>query len=159
MTPLPSTEPEIAIIGAGPGGLLAARVLQLNGLAVTVYDADAALETRDQGGTLDLHADSGQIAIEDARLVTDFAALARPEGQAHRLLDPQGALLAQQTPPPDETAAPEIDRAQLRRMLVESLQPGTVRWGHRLTELRDDVLTFATGSTERADLVVGADGA
>lgn len=154
-----STHPTIAIIGGGPGGLLAARVLQLGGVDVTVYDADDSLESRDQGGTLDLHADSGQIAIDDARLTAEFAALARPEGQAHRLLDPNGTILVEQSPSPDETAAPEIDRAQLRRMLAESLAPGTIRWGHRLAAVDAERLTFENGSVERVDLVIGADGA
>ena len=151
--------PSIAIVGAGPGGLLAARVLQLGGVPVTVYDADISLESRDQGGTLDLHADSGQIAIDDAGLTDEFAALARPEGQAHRLLDSTGIVVVEQTPGPDETAAPEIDRAQLRRMLAESLNPGTIRWGRRVRSVGDGIMTFEDGATAVADLVIGADGA
>jgi 2-polyprenyl-6-methoxyphenol hydroxylase-like FAD-dependent oxidoreductase len=151
--------PSIAIVGAGPGGLLAARVLQLGGVSVTVYDADISLESRDQGGTLDLHADSGQIAIDDAGLTDEFAALARPEGQAHRLLDSTGIVVVEQTPGPDETAAPEIDRAQLRRMLAESLNPGTIRWGRRVRSVGDGIMTFEDGATAVADLVIGADGA
>lgn len=166
MTPSPSSTsttsaagPVIAVVGAGPGGLLTARVLQLAGVAVTVYDADASLQARDQGGTLDLHADSGQIALEEAGLTEQFAALARPEGQAHRLLDPRGVVLAEQVPAADQTAAPEIDRAQLRAMLAQSLKPGTIRWGARLQQVQDGTLHFADGSTRRADLVIGADGA
>ncbi|MCJ1712561.1 NAD(P)/FAD-dependent oxidoreductase [Curtobacterium sp. VKM Ac-2922] len=164
----PRSSPTIAVVGAGPGGLLAARVLQLGGLSVTVYDADASLDARDQGGTLDLHADSGQIAIEDARLTREFTAMARPEGQAHRLLDPDGTVLVEQVPEADQTAAPEIDRAQLRRMLADSLTPGTIRWGTRVTAVSTGrtagvgdagVVTLEDGTTETADLVVGADGA
>lgn len=154
-----ASNPSIAIIGAGPGGLLAARVLQLGGVDVTVYDADESLEYRDQGGTLDLHADSGQIALEDAHLTDEFAALARPEGQAHRLLDPQGTVLMEQIPAPDETAAPEVDRAQLRRMLAESLTPGTIRWGRKLARMNGMNLMFEDGGVESADFVIGADGA
>src|SRR5277367_3804300 len=36
---MPSTQPQIAIIGAGPAGLMAAEVLALGGAKVTVYDA------------------------------------------------------------------------------------------------------------------------
>src|SRR5271168_5494989 len=36
---MPSTQPQIAIIGAGPAGLMAAEVLALGGARVTVYDA------------------------------------------------------------------------------------------------------------------------
>jgi 2-polyprenyl-6-methoxyphenol hydroxylase-like FAD-dependent oxidoreductase len=154
-----TSSPTIAIIGAGPGGLTAARVLQRGGVPVTVYDADASLAARNQGGTLDLHADSGQIALEEAGLTAEFAALARPEGQAHRLLDPSGAVLAEQVPAPDQTAAPEIDRIQLRRMLADSVEPGTIHWGRRLLRIDGQTLHFADGSTEHADLVIGADGA
>lgn len=151
--------PSIAIVGGGPGGLLAARILQLGGVDVAVYDADASLGSRTQGGTLDLHADSGQIAIEDAGLTDEFLALARPEGQAHRLLDPSGTVIAEQRPAPGEIAAPEIDRAQLRALLAGSLRPGTIRWGRRLTAIANGRLSFADGTTATADLVIGADGA
>ncbi|MGN8049959.1 FAD-dependent oxidoreductase [Curtobacterium sp. 22159] len=159
------TNPTIAVVGAGPGGLTCARILQLAGVAVTVHDADASLAARDQGGTLDLHADSGQIALADAQLTTEFAALARPEGQSHRMVDPAGTVLAEQVAAADESAAPEIDRAQLRAMLVDSLAPGTVRWGRKLVELQAGAdgtphrLVFADGTVETADVVIGADGA
>lgn len=154
-----SPMPTVAVVGAGPGGLVAARVLQLGGVPVAVYDADVSLESRDQGGTLDLHADSGQIALADAGLSEEFAALARPEGQAHRLLDPQGAVLMEQVPAPGENAAPEVDRAQLRHLLARSLEPGTIRWGRRLARVDGGSLVFDGGGVEGADLVIGADGA
>lgn len=154
-----ATPPTVAVIGAGPGGLLAARVLQLGGVPVVVFDADASLGSRDQGGTLDLHADSGQIAVEDARLTPEFLALARPEGQAHRLLAPDGSVVAEHVPEAGATAAPEIDRAQLRRMLAESLTPGTIRWGHRVSSVRPGSISFDDGTSVAVDLVIGADGA
>jgi 2-polyprenyl-6-methoxyphenol hydroxylase-like FAD-dependent oxidoreductase len=159
-----NTQPTIAIIGAGPGGLTCARVLQLAGITVTVYDADPSLAARNQGGTLDLHADSGQIALEDAELSAEFAALARPEGQSHRMMNPAGDILREQIAAPDEDAAPEIDRAQLRAMLARSLRPGTIRWGHTLDRVGIAAngaheLHFADGTRETAEVVLGADGA
>lgn len=154
--------PRIAIVGGGPGGLLAAHVLHGHGIAATVYDADTAVDARDPGGTLDLHADSGQIALEDAGLLAAFHALARAEGQAVTRRDHHGTLLKEFAPADDDTAAPEIDRGQLRIMLHERLAPGTVRWGHKLTDLttENDVhrLHFANGSTVDAEVVIGADG-
>ncbi|BCJ46327.1 FAD-dependent oxidoreductase [Actinoplanes ianthinogenes] len=151
---------EIAIIGAGPGGLACARVLQLHGIDATVYDADASVVARDQGGTLDIHADTGQIALADAGLTAEFAALARPESQSKRMLDPSGALVMEHVVDDTETAAPEIDRRQLRELLAASLRPGAVRWGHRVTEVRDGgEIRFAGGAPVTADLVIGADGA
>jgi 2-polyprenyl-6-methoxyphenol hydroxylase-like FAD-dependent oxidoreductase len=154
----------IAIIGAGPGGLMCARVLQLHGIDVAVYDADASAEARDAGGTLDLHADSGQIAIEDAGLLDEFNALARPEGQAKNRLDQHGTVLAAFVPDENDNAAPEIDRGQLRAMLAGHVEPGSLRWGHRLvaaTPLGNGThrLKFANGVTSVVDLVIGADGA
>ena len=154
----------IAIIGAGPGGLLCARVLQNHGIAVTIYDADATVDARYPGGTLDLHADSGQIALEDAGLMAAFTALARVEGQAKSNRDHHGTVLAAFTPEQEDTAAPEIDRGQLRSMLAAHLQQGTVQWGHKLTAAialgnGQHRLQFANGLTDNVDLLIGGDGA
>lgn len=154
----------ISIIGAGPGGLTCARILQRHGIAVTVYDRDAGPDARNQGGTLDLHADNGQIALRAAGLLDEFLELARPEGQEMRRLDPTGKLTSHQIPGPDELFKPEIDRGQLRDLLLNSLRPGTVRWGGALERIGGPAqgprqLHFADGTTVESDLVIGADGA
>ncbi|MCC3774679.1 NAD(P)/FAD-dependent oxidoreductase [Streptomyces sp. UNOB3_S3] len=156
--------PRIAVVGAGPAGLMCARVLQRHGIDVTVYDADTSADARDAGGTLDLHADSGQIALEEAGLMDAFTALARPEGQAKLRLDQHGTVLASFVPGPDDDAAPEIDRGQLRAMLAAHVAPGTVRWGHKLLAAEPlgggvHRLAFEGGGRADADLVIGADGA
>lgn len=156
--------PQIAVIGAGPGGLTCARVLQRHGIDVTVHDRDASPDARNQGGTLDLHADSGQIALEEAGLLDEFHALARPEGQAQRVLTRHGEVLVDYRPTGAEDAAPEIDRGQLRTLLAQSLTPGTIQWGHTLTSVAPGPagthrLTFENGVTRDVDLVIGADGA
>jgi 2-polyprenyl-6-methoxyphenol hydroxylase-like FAD-dependent oxidoreductase len=159
-----NTTVRIAIIGAGPGGLMCARILRRRGVEVTVYDADTSVDSRDAGGTLDLKADSGQIALEDAGLLDEFHALARPEGQGKSSLDHHGTVLASFVPDEGDTAAAEIDRGQLRAMLAAHVQADTVRWGHKLltaTALCDAThrLEFANGVVAEADLVIGADGA
>jgi 2-polyprenyl-6-methoxyphenol hydroxylase-like FAD-dependent oxidoreductase len=158
------TIPRIAVIGAGPGGLTCARVLQHHGVDVVVYDRETGPDARDQGGTLDLHADTGQIALREAGLLAEFRRLSRPEGQAKRSLNRRGEVVMEHPAEPGEDAAPEIDRGQLRRLLVDALEPGTVEWGRELTGAVPlgggrHRLDFADGSGAEADLVIGADGA
>jgi 2-polyprenyl-6-methoxyphenol hydroxylase-like FAD-dependent oxidoreductase len=154
----------ISIIGAGPGGLTCARILQRHGIAVTVHDRDPHRDARDQGGTLDLHADDGQIALREAGLLDEFFALSRPEGQEMREMNPAGEIRTHHRPEPDELFKPEIDRGRLRTLLLDSLQPGTVRWGHSLRTVSGPAggprtLHFSDGTTAETDLVIGADGA
>ncbi|MER5702698.1 NAD(P)/FAD-dependent oxidoreductase [Micromonospora sp. NPDC002296] len=164
MTAPTPRQARISIIGAGPGGLTCARILQRQGIAVTVYDRDPDRDARNQGGTLDLHADNGQIALREAGLLDDFFRLCRPEGQENRILHIDGELRAHLVPDDGELFKPEIDRGQLRDLLLDSLTPDTVRWGHGLTGLSGPAdgprtLHFADGTTVETDLVIGADGA
>ncbi|AXI77050.1 FAD-dependent oxidoreductase [Peterkaempfera bronchialis] len=151
----------IAVVGSGPAGLAFARVLHRHDYPVTVLERDPAPDARPPGGTLDLHKGLGQLALDKAGLLAEFQALARPEGQAMRILDPDGTVLRDWRPRPDDRANPEIDRGQLRDLL---LGPLDVRWGQGVTQVvpgtRDGVLVhFADGRQETFDLVVGADGA
>lgn len=156
----------IAIVGAGLGGLICARVLQLHGRSVTVLEREASLNSRPQGGTLDMHPDTGQIALRRAGLLDRFDELSRPEGQEWRLLDPTTATALPDGGPPDDDGGdrPEIDRGQLRGLLLDSLAAGTVQWDRAVsgvTPFGDGTcrLFFDDGTTEDFDLVVGADGA
>lgn len=148
----------IAIVGAGPGGLALARVLHVNGIDATVYERESSRDARGQGGMLDIH--SGQRALREAGLIDRFHALARGEGQDMRLLEPDGTLLLQEdTPDGAPSERPEIDRADLRDLLLDSLPEGTVRWGHAFESAESGLLRFAGGGSAPYDLLVGADGA
>lgn len=153
----------IAIVGAGLGGLMLARVLHVHGIASTVYEAEASPAARTQGGMLDIHDDSGQVALKTAQLYDEFVGLIHSGGQATRVLDRDATVLLDQ-PDGGSGGRPEVRRADLRALLLKSLPIGTVHWGRRVESVRAaadarHVLTFADGSVVNADLVVGADGA
>ncbi|MGW3364969.1 FAD-dependent oxidoreductase [Streptosporangium canum] len=151
----------IAVVGGGPAGLTFACVLHRHGHPVTILERDPAPDARPPGGTLDLHEKMGQLALGKAGLLAEFQALSRPEGQAMRILDADGTVLRDWQPRPGDQANPEIDRGQLRDLLLGPLE---VQWGRGVTEVvpgtRDGVLVrFADGRQETFDLVIGADGA
>ena len=153
----------IAIIGAGLGGLMLARVLHVHGIASTVYEAEASPASRAQGGMLDIHDDSGQLALKAAKLHEPFLRLIHPGGQASRVLDKDGAVLLDQ-PDDGRGGRPEVRRGELRQMLLDALPAETVRWGHKLASVNAiagarHTLNFAHGAAVTTDLLVGADGA
>jgi 2-polyprenyl-6-methoxyphenol hydroxylase-like FAD-dependent oxidoreductase len=153
----------VTIVGAGLGGLTLARVLHVHGIRATVYEAEAAANTRAQGGMLDIHENNGQLALKAAGLSEKFREIIHPGGQQTRALDKHGNVLLDDAD--DRTGGrPEVPRGELRRILLESLPAGTVRWGQKLTAVSllgggRHVLTFSDGSTVTSDLLVGADGA
>ncbi|MFI5823678.1 FAD-dependent oxidoreductase [Streptomyces rishiriensis] len=148
----------IAIVGAGLGGLALARVLHVNGIDAVVYEREPSRGARGQGGMLDIH--SGQRALREAGLIDQFYAIARGEGQDMRLLEPDGTLLLQEDTPDDAPLErPEVDRADLRNLLLDSLPEDVVRWGRAFESADNGLLRFADGSTAPYDLLVGADGA
>jgi 2-polyprenyl-6-methoxyphenol hydroxylase-like FAD-dependent oxidoreductase len=153
----------VTIVGAGLGGLTLARVLHLHGIAATIYEAEPSAEGRTQGGMLDIHEADGQLALKTAGLFDAFCDLIHPGGEASRVLDSQGNVLLDQ--PDDGTGGrPEVLRGELRRILLESLPEGAIRWGKKLTGVTAlgggmHELSFADKTTVRTELLVGADGA
>lgn len=160
---------KIAVVGGGPGGLTLARLLQLKGVDVTVYERDLDKNARVQGSPLDLHDESGLAAITKAGLLQEFKDNFMVGADRMKIVDPVAAVLySDHDTKPGENFGhkhfrPEIDRGALRKILLESLQPGTVVWNSHFISMTKQTdgwqLHFKDGAIAFADIVIAADGA
>ncbi|AWS42829.1 NAD(P)/FAD-dependent oxidoreductase [Streptosporangium sp. 'caverna'] len=156
------TQLEIVILGAGPAGLATARLLHLNGVRARVFEKDADRLARTQGGSLDLGEDNGLRTLAAAGLMGEFEKAVRPQGQHTNYFGTDGALLLSTDESDEDEIRPEIDRLELRSLLLDSLPHGTVEWGREITSVEVTEnrwrVGFEGGDTIEADLVIGADG-
>ncbi|RUS46863.1 NAD(P)/FAD-dependent oxidoreductase [Cohnella sp. AR92] len=161
----PNANRRIAIIGGGPGGLTLALILQRHGIESVIYEREPVESNRDHGGSLDIHEDSGQLALKEAGLLEAFQAIARYEGEDFLLVDKNGTTYRKEVAEGDKKGdRPEIDRGSLCELLLSDLDPSRIRYGFKLIEaisLEDGrhELRFENGHIDTVDLVVGADGA
>ena len=155
---------KIAIVGAGPAGCTLGRLL-LNepGIEVSIFEGETDRSVRTQGGTLDLHEETGQKAIRKAELYEEFRKSARYDGEALAVVDKTkfAVFKLAGSNANSSRGRPEIDRSELRRILLDSLPEGTIHWGKRLqiVDLKDLSLHFSDGIEKGFDLLIGADGA
>ena len=152
---------KVAVIGGGPVGLIFAKLLQQANVSVNVYERDKDEFSRIKGGTLDIHNDYGQIALEKAGLLSEFYKYSRPTGE--RATDINGNILSDVFPDKEHLYdRPEIDRNDLRKMFLENLKPNTIVWNSKMVSLEQQdekfLLHFENGKTEISDLAVGANG-
>lgn len=168
-----STHFNIAICGAGPVSLTLANILQTNNIPFTVYEASS--EIRTQGGSLDLHPQSGQLALKEAGLWDLFTQYARPESDVLKIVALDGEVLwngngsDKQEVKEEEKfeGRPEIDRRALMKLLCENLNEENIAFSKKLQEVVSSQeaenkydLRFADGtSATNFDLVIGGDGA
>ncbi|PTB37176.1 hypothetical protein M441DRAFT_148886 [Trichoderma asperellum CBS 433.97] len=154
--------PPIAILGGGPSGLTLARLLECNKIDYVIYERDASSSIEGQGGSLDIHGTTGQQVLKEAGLFEEFKKYARWEASKTIIQDKNGTTHLVFG---EDQDAPEIDRASLRKILVESIPPSKIRWGHPVKTVEnlgsgEITINFVNGtSVSGFKLVVGADGA
>ncbi|KAI2643717.1 FAD/NAD(P)-binding domain-containing protein [Xylaria nigripes] len=170
------TTPKIAIIGAGPGGLMLASILHYNDITCTVFERESSPTARQQGGTLDIHEHDGQQALDAAGLMDEFRASIRLGGDSIKILKKDGTLVFERIEAGEEQQIPgtsrfvkgnpEIDRPVLKGMLIDSLPADTILWDSRVNSLvqvptsKQWEIELENGSRPAPfDLVIGADGA
>jgi 2-polyprenyl-6-methoxyphenol hydroxylase-like FAD-dependent oxidoreductase len=163
--PVPTGSAEIAIIGAGIGGLAAAVALSRAGLRVKVFEQTPRFERVGAGLQL---APNATAALRGLGLLTAVTARAnRPV--AWRSYDALTGTIARQEPLGDDIArrygSPylHIHRGDLHDLLAAAAQTVcTLHRGRRLTGLDNAGervrLSFADGTYTHADAVIGADG-
>lgn len=175
--------PSIAIIGAGPAGLTLALLLlkslpnptstSTDDLNITIYDLDPSAHARNrQGGSLDLHPQTGLLALKKCGLWEKALPYLRDEGEEMVIADCNGTEFLHMREAKEMGAAaegkwdqrPEIDREKLKELLLEGVGEGRVKWGKKVRGVRGEegggMLEFEDGSMAGPfDMVVGADGA
>lgn len=159
----------IAIVGGGPGGLTLARLLQIKGANVKVYERDLNKDARVQGSLLDLHEGSGLAAIRKAGLLVAFKENFLLGADKKIIVNERAEVFfSDHETKADENFGhehfrPEIDRGSLRKILLDSLLPETVVWDSHFISMEAHnegwFLHFKKGPSAYADIVIAADGA
>jgi hypothetical protein len=171
--PIPDTEnlPHVAIIGGGIGGVALAVACLHRGIPFTIYERDNSFNERSQGYGL---------TLQQASKVIDGFGISKLEqgvvSTRHLVHTPDGTVVAEwgmrkwmanSTKPSPKKTNIHIARQALRSTLIQQLG-GTdkIQWGHQLIDFNENKdgkldLKFQVDGelkTEKADLIVGADG-
>lgn len=158
---------EIAVAGAGLGGLTAALALLRQGFDVTVYEQ--APELSEVGAGLQLSANATRVLFELGLEDQVMASAVVPKEKLIRLWNTGQAWKAYDVGPVSEALYGfpyvTLHRHDLQQMLaqaVRALRPDAIQLGARCAGLDQDergaALRMEDGREGRADLVVGADG-
>ena len=160
-----STSLNIAIVGAGIGGLTLALALRQHGIDVDLYEQTP--ELREVGAAVALSANGTRfyerIGLRAAfdEVVYDIPTLVYRDGRDGRLIGRHQGDPSYR----DEFGGGYwgIHRADLQKVLSTAVGMERIHLGKQLRDLKDNgrevVLDFEDGSSARADLVIGADGA
>lgn len=163
-----SSPPRIAIIGAGPAGLILGLLLYKHAIPFIIFELrqkPTDEELAKPSGMLDLHEDSGVAAIRECGLFDQFLQLTGECAEVQIVADMHGNTLHMDNGELSER--PEISRHALTKLLSGHLPAESIKWGHKLlyvtsftTETGNEtVIDFGPHGKQTFDLVVGADGA
>ena len=156
----------VVVVGGGIGGLSLALGLQLNGIDVSVYERASELREIGAGIVMQPNGRKGLVALGVDDAVA--AVSCRPSAlygcdyaTGEVLSSVSNDLIADRFGLPSLT----VHRGDLHRVLLAAVQtndPDAVHAGHTFVSLEQDsdgvTVNFANGATDRASLVVGADG-
>lgn len=152
------SELQVAIIGAGIGGLTAALALRARGIDVTVYEK--APESRELGAGVTI-GENGARVYDSLGLRDSIAAIAG-KVSGWSITTWRGEPLTGWRAPYHPEQTYPLHRAEFQKLLFDALPPGTVHLGRGCTTAVEDAdgvrIEFTDGSHARADILVGADG-
>jgi 2-polyprenyl-6-methoxyphenol hydroxylase-like FAD-dependent oxidoreductase len=159
----------VAIAGAGLGGLCLAQGLARAGVDVQVYERDPTPGARRQGYRLHVDARAG-LALDRClppALLRLFLATASRPSRKFTVLSAQLRVMHETPTEPNRdpyqpsTLSTSVNRGTFREILGAGLDD-RIHHGRELDGYEPDpdgvTLRFTDGSTERADVLVGADG-
>jgi salicylate hydroxylase len=152
---------KIAIVGGGLAGLAAANALTVFGFEAEVFEQARRLGEIGAGISISSQAVK---ALQAIGLGEKLAAIGNAsQGILTRNMQ-TGEALELRAAPAERYGAPHyfVHRADLLNMLASGIDPGHLHLDHRLTGIEERqsgiTLTFASGATRQADVVIGADG-
>lgn len=154
----------IIIIGAGIGGTSAGIALRRLGHDVVIYDQ--MRENKPVGAALSLWS-NGVKVLNWLGLADEVAALGGRMDDMAYLDGRTGEVLTRFSLEPVTRQTGQrpypVARADLQALLMETFGIDRIHLGRRVVAMREDgervVVTFADGTTDAADLLLGADGA
>src|SRR5260370_15692567 len=154
----------IAIIGGGIGGLTAALALRVRGLDVNVFEQ--AEVVREIGAGVSIHPNAARL-LKRIGLDDQLRKIGSPIGGI-TLRSSQGEAITTSAGPATPAFSREggqgynVHRADFLNLLFAALPKGTVNLGQRCIQVKEDGgpvhLSFASGASAEADVVIGADG-
>ncbi|AOX45733.1 FAD-dependent urate hydroxylase HpxO [Microbacterium sp. BH-3-3-3] len=154
----------VIVIGAGVGGTSAALALQKLGHDVVVYDR--MRENRPVGAALSLWS-NGVKVLNWLGLGPQVVALGGRMDDMAYYDGHTGDELCRFSLAPVTTQTGQrpypVARADLQQLMMDAVGPANIHLGRQLVGVSDDgetvTATFADGTTDTADLLIGADGA